>query len=705
MVCLLAVPGSAQNPNQDPGFRAWLWLEAARTRDPALAKALNALSITGISAEPTEDFARLDDLGIPYYLDQIMRGGFLAIDKKTFDEALRQEGATANQRPRCLAEPETLSAGDALITKVLARLGKSRPAFVSLRDEPSFTRLINPADWCHAPASLHAFARFVRDRWGTADRIRQAWGLPKDAPLGPPGEASNPSPTALTPPSTSAIRDGLFHTGPTTRGLVAWNDARAFADLVFARSVKRWCDHGRATAAGLDVGILGGQMPHAFGGFDWEQLLPSLDVVEAYDYGGAREILRSLAAPQTRILQTVLPRPGEPAIASVHDAWSGFFHGTRELVLYSGDAVFQGKDASKPSAWARALAPALARMSGPKLAAWRRAREIPAQVAILTSMPSVRLQWLFDTRHDGVGWQRRLTSYALSHSTQARTRQSWIALLEDLGLRYVFVTPRQIQAGALSRSSLRALVLPRSIALSSAETARIRKFLDRGGLVVADAQTGLYTGRLARRSIGALDTAFGIRRKDRRTNLAGDKIRKSAARVGNWPIAEPGLLGAGAVPLHTAGGVPCLLTGHPSGGLRGRTLYLNLLLLSYAEARLERPNDAAWLRKELRPHFQHAGLRPIVDLDRREGEPTWPVEIHARRDGTDLLVALHLSLRSGAVPVPWSSVAKTPRIALTVHLAGTFAVSEITSNRSLGRHNSVEVEIAVDAPVILRLSR
>jgi len=520
---LLLLAASATAQGTDLGHRTWLWLEAKHPRTAALADALWDFGIVGIVVEPGDDVARLDRLGIPYYLDQVVSGGTLHVKPDMWKEAVTRSRAKKpdDSRPRCLSDPAVLAAAEKQITDRLSALGKSRPAFVSLRDEPSFTRLLNPIDWCRAPASRREFAKWLDQRWGGIAHAREAWGLSKDSDVlrwGGPDTSTDPS---ATPPLTSDVRDRFFHGEPEARELIPWNDARDFADTVFASTVDRFAAHARARLSGVPVGILGGQMPHAFGGFDWGRLLGSLDVVEAYDYGGALEIVRSLRTPRTRLLHTVFPPKEAPAAASVHALWHGFFHGTQEAVLFKGDDIFPEGDVTRRTPWANSLAPTVKALASPRLGMWRRATPLSPQVAILVDMPSIRLGWLLDTRNDGHSWRRRLTSYATHHSTQARTRVAWIALLEDLGLRYTFVTPLQVDEGMLTRPSLQALVLPRNLALGSRTVARTREFLQRGGLVVADCQPGLYTGQLARRKTGALDTLFGVRRTDFRSNLDG----------------------------------------------------------------------------------------------------------------------------------------------------------------------------------------
>jgi len=69
-----------------------------------------------------------------------------------------------------------------------------------------------------------------------------------------------------------------------------------------------------------------------------------------------------------------------------------------------------------------------------------------------------------------------------------------------------------VEAGILLREGYRALILPLSFALSEAEAKAIRAFVENGGCIIADAQTGLYDDDGQPRQGSALDDLFGIRR-------------------------------------------------------------------------------------------------------------------------------------------------------------------------------------------------
>lgn len=688
-------PAGAAQPKTPP-FRAWFWVAGGTPDFPDLRKRLDALGLYGLSAEPGVDAESLARRGVPYYVDQVVSADILAVKGSKFREVMAHgpQSPASRLRPRCLRAAEVVKAAEARISRALAPLSRAPPEFISLRDEPSFTRLLNPCDWCHAPDCLRAYREFLGRRWGGPQVLRRAWGLTPEEKL------------SLTPRTTHATRRQVFHGDSTPTALVAWNDAREFADATFADALRGFADHARSVLRDVPVGILGGQMPGAFGGYDWGRLMQCMQVVEPYDYGAVRRIIQPLETPRSQVLHTLI-LAGLPPIACVNELYHYFLRGDRGVVIFSSkEALIEG-DWSRPAPSMAALKPHLELLAGPRMAPFRRAREPGAQVAILWSMPTVRYHWLQDTRRDGTSWVRRYNSHEIRHSTQARTRQAWVALLSDLGLRISFVTPSQLAGGVLKDRHFDALVLPRAVSLSGGEARAIRRFATRGGLVVADCQTGTHDGRLRERESGALDDLFGIARPSREVTLHGEHfVPSSFTRELPYPIAEPRLrLGrqldvarAQRMPL----GVPAFVSGGRDGG---RTLYLNLFILSYAEDRLSDPARALWLREQLRPHFQHAGIRPLVHFFPDDGSPRWPVETIVRRDGRNQILALHLNVRSGATPVPWKEISKQPVVRGRVSLRGTHRIEDLRTGRKLGPRNEFSVSVRADEPALFILSR
>jgi hypothetical protein len=680
--------GQGPIPSPAPPYDAYLWIDQDFTLDEAGIARLRSLGITGIDAEGPDGVARAGRTGLPFYVDHSIPKGLLHLRRAAFDEARerwRADPSPANlRRPVCLRDPQALARASADLKKTLDACAPFSPAFVSLTDEPSATKGINPIDWCRDSFCTAAFPAFLARRWGSAATAREVWGerWPKDG---------DPAPV-----ETEEARRSLLHGIGSPSTLVRWNDTRAFAEAAFLDALGSLGAEARKLRPGLKLALLGASMPSAFGGFDWEELGPMFDVIEPYDWGAARDLARS-TSPRAEIFQTITPRPG--ALAAIrHQLWRGFLRGDRGVILFDASS-WSGASESRPETRPSLpdLAPLLKRLAGDDLAAWRRATPFRAQVAILHSMPSTRLHWLLDTRYDGATWFNRLTSYEEEESSEALNREAWASLLSDLGFTYRFVTPRDLRDGALEAEGTLALVLPRAIALSDPEVAAVSKFAA-GHLVVADCQLALYTARLQARAKPALDALFGISRP--KVRGVDDLVaREPASRPGAAPVpAEPGIAAVDAAPVQLVGQVPLFLV---HGHRTARTVYLNLRLGSYVRTRLTHPDAAERLRAPLRPLFLAGGVRPRFEVAQTGSR--WPIAIHARKDGDDFLVAIELAATTGARAIDWNGPVASARPRVQVTLPGTYHVRDVLRGEDLGPRNSVEAEVSVTEPALLRL--
>jgi hypothetical protein len=107
-------------------------------------------------------------------------------------------------------------------------------------------------------------------------------------------------------------------------------------------------------------------------------------------------------------------------------------------------------------------------------------------VAIHFSMASIRGAWIQDgVIRPTVG---NVMGTSKNYAELMRRREAWVRDLEQRGVQFRFLASEQIETGALDK--FRALILPYSIALSDKEAGAIQRFIDRGGEVYGDEQTG-----------------------------------------------------------------------------------------------------------------------------------------------------------------------------------------------------------------------
>ena len=75
-------------------------------------------------------------------------------------------------------------------------------------------------------------------------------------------------------------------------------------------------------------------------------------------------------------------------------------------------------------------------------------------------------------------------------------------------LQYRFVSVEEVRRGGLGNGSYRILMLPHTIALSPIEAKKIKDFVERGGIVVADGQPGIFDEHGRRLAEPALSEIF-----------------------------------------------------------------------------------------------------------------------------------------------------------------------------------------------------
>ena len=86
---------------------------------------------------------------------------------------------------------------------------------------------------------------------------------------------------------------------------------------------------------------------------------------------------------------------------------------------------------------------------------------------------------------------------------------SFAQALEDSGIAYRFISPQELEEGALD--GLQLLILPETSAMSDKEVERVRAFCKNGGTVIADYECGLFNENGNFRSKSAFDDMFGIK--------------------------------------------------------------------------------------------------------------------------------------------------------------------------------------------------
>ena len=268
------------------------------------------------------------------------------------------------------------------------------------------------------------------------------------------------------------------------------------------------------------------------------------------------------------------------------------------------------------------------------------------------------------------------------------------SVLSDLCLRHWRIPMKKIVAGELQRAGHKVVLLPFHQAMSERSAQALRRFVEQGGLLIADLRPAVMNEHGRSLKQGFLDATFGITRVQVKGDLALQgkpviklKIGPVAAlagfkeemRVDRSVRARPGAVVGGAVQ-----GVPICIVNRVG---KGRAVLLNFALAGYAGWRKE--GSAAPARRYISELLAQVGVKPTVRVT-TGGQ--WTDSVHAARwrNGSMRILALD------RYPIEPERDAKPLRVKVQWPERGY--VYEIRAHRALGPRDALETELAVHVP-------
>ncbi|SDW17320.1 beta-galactosidase trimerization domain-containing protein [Paenibacillus sp. CF384] len=272
-----------------------------------------------------------------------------------------------------------------------------------------------------------------------------------------------------------------------------WADHRRFMENTFIEAYRRIASIVKSEDEGGVIRMSGCQASTAYSGYDYYRLHQHVGYFEAYGVGNQYEFHRSFAKPGTIIGGWF--GYGVDGATAKHGVWHGVYHGLTLCNIFWEFSMLNPDYSLSNSAKDLSVPFKEIREEGIGKLLLHVAERDHCGIAIHYSMASVRG-----------------TTIAADRARFESNRQGWIDMLEDSGYQYSFVATQQIEAGELLKNDYKLLVLPYSIALSAAETAEITRFVQQGGVIIGDIQTGLMDKHCTPLSQGQLDELFGIER-------------------------------------------------------------------------------------------------------------------------------------------------------------------------------------------------
>ncbi|WP_164821257.1 beta-galactosidase [Paenibacillus koleovorans] len=473
-----------------------------------------------------------------------------------------------------------------------------RPLSYFANDEGSVTAYIDELDLCFCPYCMSDMREWLKSGYADLDELNQVWN------------------TAFA--SWEEVEPYTFEEARKTGDYASWGDHRLFMEKSFAGSYERITAMIREIDPEGVTRLSGCQASTTYSGYDYYQLHKHVGYVESYSVGHQYEMHRSFAQPETAIGGWF--GYGNKGVSARHFVWNGLFHGLTMYSLFHDHSILNPDFTFSQSARDIGIIAREIRREGiGKLLLYGSTRD-HLGIALHYSMSSVHGSYMKG-----------------EHLRFERNRAGWMQLLEDLGYQYQLLASPQIEDGALLGQGYKLLILPYSIAISDREAEEIRKFVEAGGVIIGDFQTGIMDQHCREYDSGKLDALFGIKRTTTYMmrfycdescfanadfpyfkHVPGYKTKGQIANGFGVPVAEKGTradTGVAAFVDDLNRYIP-LVTVNEAG--QGKGIYLNLGFDKYSEIRLDPIGHE--LRELLRKSIGLSEARKYAELKTAEGE-------------------------------------------------------------------------------------
>ncbi|MBI3646085.1 MAG: beta-galactosidase, partial [Acidobacteriales bacterium] len=510
-----------------------------------------------------------------------------------------------------------------------------RPLFYNLGDEAGIADLAAFWDYDFSDYSLTGMRAWLQQQYGTLAALNEQWGTAFTS-----WERVMP----MTTNEAMKRSDDNFS---------AWGDFKEWMDISFARAISVGVEAVRSTDPEALTGIEGGQVP-GWGGYDYAKLAKVLPAMEPYDSGANVEILKSLNPGIVTMITSGGSGPREK-----RRMWYEVLHGNRGIIVWDPNSEVVTKEA-KPGPRGQESGPLYNELRSGIGALLIASERQTGPIAIHYSQATMRVRWLLERRPEGEAWMER-TSASEDGSNFHTLLESYCRVIEDLGLQYRFVSYDQVEQDELQRGGYRVMILPNSVALSPLEAAALRRFVEQGGVLIADGEPGTFDAHNRRLPKPLLADLFG------------------------GPHDGP---------------VTSRSFGH------GKAIHLNFEMLGYIRDRLQsKERDAL---RQMGRLFKESGVAADFGLTETSGEPAVGVELHTFRNGGVNIVGLLASAQLyvedlGPPEVISNKRFEVPRTVLLTLPAESY-LYDVRAGKFLGKKKQLSVELDPYEPAIYAVS-
>ncbi len=402
----------------------------------------------------------------------------------TFNSWGSAEQREGNIRNPCLTDPQyRAELVETIRTVVPLHRDIGAPAY-NLTIQGALTR--RAQEFCYCPRCTNVFQEYLKKLYGSLAELNKEW------------DANYSSWEQIQPITLEEAHKEHKH--------AQWADFRMCMEEVFTELNVFCKTEIRKIDPEATVGFNEPQSATSFRGMDWSQLLSRLDMCGLYlmrEMGHTDmpvEIVRSLMKQPRRdtISGGWIGRYGLNEHFNRAMPWRILFHGGQSIWYWLG---FCPDGVGGASALTPDLAPLpyfvqatdeigeIKRGIGKLLLDSRRENDA---IAIYYSPASVHAATLAKIAGD-----------------QVESQKAFIHAIEDLGLQYDVISDAQVEEGLLEQGQYKVLVLPHVLAMSPAEVAKIRQFVERGGALLADVNPAVADKHCKPLAASPLEDLFG----------------------------------------------------------------------------------------------------------------------------------------------------------------------------------------------------
>lgn len=599
-------------------------------------------------------------------------------------------------RVPCVNNPAVEKAMDRYTSAVMDGLREARhlSLLYDLRDEPSITSFLLASDNCFCEHCMSGMRKWLDETYGSLAALNAQWATEFKS-----WEEVEP---ITTQEALERREAGDWNFAP-------WHDHRTFMNDSFVRACREQAEVIKQQDPEATVGLAGTQCPWVFGGYDFSKLAPAMDWAEPYDFGQSVDCLRSFKTRRDYPLLRTSGLGGGIAARKIM-LWSILFQagGYGGTIIWQSNAMVDTEKKDLPlKDEARQLGEIYAELRSGVPRLLQLTEELSSPVAVHYSQASINADFITAV---APRW-RSVAAAEAERFPAAQCREAWWKLLEDRGLRPTFISSAEVEAGELLERDVKVFLLPRSIAVSDAEAAELKKFVEAGGVLLADSFAGRMDEHCRERDVGVLDELFGVKRLEvdgyhssaQRASIDYEAKGGERPKWGGGPLrAECSLIEERLEPLEGTRVLGCTeYTDTPLGMVaehgKGRAILLNCVPLDYLTAR-RTPSLGAGFQPFFGGALDRAGLRPeVAVLDAASGKPLpgWRVWGFAHGKARYYGLAPDLAVSQdvlGAIKV-YGETESARAVRLRFPLEGH--VYEARSGRSFGK--AAEIEESLEA--------